>query len=202
MSDIQAAVFRKRTFTLPLLGRSLAAAGITMPILIHALIRPSLSPALREEIMLAVTSVNDCRYCSWVHTGLALENGVDMDSLNALLGRDLGSDPGSVEEREAVAILFGKHFADSVRHPSKVARDKLQQHFNAGERREIMAYIHAIYFANLTGNSADAVLARLRGQKTEGNLLVELIAALLGAPVLGAIWLNSRRSGKPVMAEL
>ncbi|MDF1628901.1 MAG: carboxymuconolactone decarboxylase family protein [Alcanivoracaceae bacterium] len=198
MSDIQVPVFRKRTFTLPLLGRSLAAAGISMPVLIHALVRPSLSPALREEIMLAVTSVNDCRYCSWVHTGLALENGVDMDSLHALLGRDLGS----VEEREAVAILFGKHFADSVRQPSKVARDKLRQHFSDGERREIMAYIHAIYFANLTGNSADGVLARLRGQKTEGNFLVEVLAALLGAPVLGAIWLNSRRSGKPVMAEL
>lgn len=198
MSDSQASVFRKRTFTLPLLGRSLAAAGISLPTLAHALLRPSLSPALREEIMLAVTSVNDCRYCSWVHTGLALENGVDMDSLGMLLGRDLIS----VDEREAVAILFGKHFADSVRQPSKVARDKLQQHFNAGERREIMAYIHAIYFANLTGNSADAVLARLRGQKTEGNFIVQLIAALLGAPVLTAIWLNSRREGKPTMGEL
>lgn len=198
MSDSQASVFRKRTFTLPLLGRSLAAAGISLPTLTHALLRPSLSPALREEIMLAVTSVNDCRYCSWVHTGLALENGVDMDSLGMLLGRDLIS----VNEREAVAILFGKHFADTVRQPSKMARDKLQQHFNAGERREIMAYIHAIYFANLTGNSADAVLARLRGQKTEGNFIVQLLAALLGAPVLTAIWLNSRRSGKPAMGEL
>ena len=198
MSDSQASVFRKRTFTLPLLGSSLAAAGISLPTLAHALLRPSLSPALREEIMLAVTSVNDCRYCSWVHTGLALENGVDMDSLGMLLGRDLIS----VDERDAVAILFGKHFADTVRQPSKVARDKLQQHFNAGERREIMAYIHAIYFANLTGNSADAVLARLRGQKTEGNIIVQLIAAILGAPVLTAIWLNSRRSGKPAMGEL
>lgn len=198
MSDNQKAAFRKRTFTLPLLGRSLAAAGVHLPVLVHALVRPSLSPALREEIMLAVTSVNDCRYCSWVHTGLALENGVDMDSLEALLGRDLGS----VEERDAVAILFGKHFADTVRHPSKVARDKLREHFSASEQREIMAYIHAIYFANLTGNSADAVLARLRGQKAEGNLLVEVIAALLGAPILGAIWLNSRRAGKPAMEAL
>jgi phage/plasmid-associated DNA primase len=83
-----------------------------------------------------------------------------------------------------------------------VARDKLQQHFNARERREIMAYIHAIYFANLTGNSADAVLARLRGQRTEGSFIVQLIAALVGAPVLTAIWLNSRRSGKPAMGGL
>ena len=83
-----------------------------------------------------------------------------------------------------------------------MARDKLREHFNAAEQREIMAYIHAIYFANLTGNSADAILARLRGQKAEGNLLVQLIAALLGAPILAAIWLNSRRSGKPVMEAL
>jgi AhpD family alkylhydroperoxidase len=198
MSDRHASSFRKRTFSLPLLLQSVGAAGASLPTLTRALIKPSLSPALREEIMLAVTSVNDCRYCSWVHTGLALENGVDMDSLSLLLGRDLGS----VNEREAVAIMFGKHFADSVRHPSKTARDKLADHFSARERREIMAYIHAIYFANLTGNSADAVLARLRGHTVEGNLLVQLIAALLGAPVLTAIWLNSRRSGKPAMDSL
>jgi AhpD family alkylhydroperoxidase len=189
--------FAKRTFTLPLLGKSLGAAAITSPVMLRALVKPRLPASLREEVMLAVTSVNDCRYCSWVHTGLALENGVDMEDLGMLLGKSLDN----VEEREAVAILFGKHFADTVRQPSAQARAKLAAHFSPAEQREIMAYIHAIYFANLTGNSADAILARLRGQQVEGSIFAQLLAAIVGAPVLWLIWLASRRNETRPMPE-
>lgn len=189
--------FAKRTFTLPLLGKSLAAAAITSPVMLRALVKPRLPTSLREEVVLAVTSVNDCRYCSWVHTGLALENGVDMEDLGMLLGKSLDN----VEEREAVAILFGKHFADTVRQPSAQARTKLAAHFSPAEQREIMAYIHAIYFANLTGNSADAILARLRGQQVEGSVMAQLLAAIVGAPVLWLIWLASRRNETRPMPE-
>ena len=64
--------FRKRTFTLSLLARSLLGAALYLPVLLVALLRPTTSRALREKVMLAVSAVNDCRYCNWVHTGLAL----------------------------------------------------------------------------------------------------------------------------------
>ena len=57
-------IFRKRTFNLPLLIRSLGSAMVHLPVLAAALLIPSTSRALREKVMLAVTSVNDCRYCS------------------------------------------------------------------------------------------------------------------------------------------
>lgn len=48
-----------------------------------------------------------------------------------------------------------------------------------------MAYIHAIYFANLSGNTFDALLARLKGYRVEGShLWVELLCAPLTAPIL------------------
>ena len=65
-----------------------------------------------------------------------------------------------------------------------------------------MAYIHAIYFANLTGNSADAILARLQGRDVDTSLFPDMLAAILGAPVLTLIWLNSKRPGKAVMPSL
>lgn len=34
-----------------------------------------ISPAFRERILLAVTSVNRYRYCQWVHSDLAAANG-------------------------------------------------------------------------------------------------------------------------------
>lgn len=190
--------FNKRTFTLPLLARSLGGAGLYLPVMARALVKPRLSAAMREQIMLAVTSVNDCRYCNWVHTGLALENGVDLEALQQTLTGNLDH----ADQRDAVAILFSQHFADTLRQPSARAREKLDQHFSAAEQRELMAWIQAIYFANLTGNSADAVLARLRGRPVDGNFLVQALAALLGAPVLLSIWLNSQRQGKEKLEVL
>ena len=131
-----------------------------LPVLAAALLIPSTSRALREKVMLAVTSVNDCRYCSYVHTRLALANAVDLDELQQLL--DSGTF-GNVDERDAVAILFAQHFADTARQPSDAARAALAREFNTYQRLEIMAYIHAIYFANLSANSADVWLARLSG---------------------------------------
>lgn len=192
--------FGKRTFTLPLLARSTLAALRSAPTLVKALARPTTSPALREKVMLAVTSVNDCRYCSWVHTGLALENGVDLSELQHVLDTQHF---GDLSEKEAVAVLFGKHFADTSRQPSKDAESALQRAWSDTERAEIMAYIHAIYFANLSGNSADAWLARLRGVPVEnGHPVAEALAAFMSAPVLAAIRLQSRRSPTRQMANL
>jgi AhpD family alkylhydroperoxidase len=192
--------FSKRTFSLPLLASSLGSAASHLPTLARALLRPATSAALREKVMLGVTAVNDCRYCSYVHTGLALDNGVDLDELQALLDRGTF---GSVDEREAVAILFAKHFADSVRQPSAAARRALAEKFSAAQQREIMAYIHAIYFANLAGNSADAWLARLQGQRVHnGHPFAEAAAALLAAPVLAGIALRSRNARPEAMKPL
>lgn len=195
-----ARTFGKRTFTLPLLASSTLAALRSAPTLVKALARPTTSPALREKVMLAVTSVNDCRYCSWVHTGLALENGVDMNELQQMLE---AQHFGDLNEKEAVAVLFGKHFADTGRQPTKEAEGALQRAWSDAERAEIMAYIHAIYFANLSGNSADAWLARLHGVPVEnGHPVAEALAALVSAPVLAAIRLQSRHSTNRQMASL
>jgi len=192
--------FSKRTFSLPLLAGSLGSAASHLPTLAGALLRPATSAALREKVMLGVTAVNDCRYCSYVHTGLALDNGVDLDELQALL--DHGTF-GRVDDRDAVAILFAKHFADSVRQPSAAARRALADTFSRAQQREIMAYIHAIYFANLAGNSADAWLARLQGRRvTDGHPLAEAVAALLAAPVLAGIALRSRKSRPEALEPL
>ena len=64
--------FRKRTVCLPLLVRCFFSALAYLPLLVAALLVPSTSRALREKVMLAVTSVNDCRHCRYLHTSLAL----------------------------------------------------------------------------------------------------------------------------------
>jgi AhpD family alkylhydroperoxidase len=192
--------FAKRTFTMPLLLRSFGALVLYMPVRWIALVKPATSRSLREKVIIGVTSVNDCRWCSWLHTGIALQQGANLAELRSLLGSGTF---GTTTDPEATAILFAQHFADTRRHPTPAARLALAKQFTPYQRREIMAWIHFIYFANLCGNSADAWLARFRGWKiADGHPLPEGLAGLAAAPVLLIGWLWSRKWRPAALAKL
>ncbi len=183
--------FRKRTFSMPLYARSLADLMAAGPVLARAFIRPRISRALREQVMLAVTSVNDCRYCDWGHTALAVRNGVDLAALRQTL--DGGSlSPDSTPDD--VAVLYAQHVASQQGDADPAAKRALAAAWSPDERAEIKAYITAITFGNLVGNSADAWLARLRRVPVgDGHPAGEAIAALIGLPALLPAWAWSRR---------
>ena len=65
------------------------------------------------------------------------------------------------------------------------------------------AYITAITFGNLVGNSADAWLARLRRVPVEGGHPTgEAIAALAGCPALLSAWAWRRARGSEAIDSL
>jgi AhpD family alkylhydroperoxidase len=199
MSEVRK-VFTKRTFTMGLLVRSFGTFVLYMPVRWLALVWPATSRALREKVCIGVTSVNDCRWCTWLHTGIALQHGVNLDELKSLLGSDTF---GALDDREATAVLFAQHFAQTLRHPTPAARLALAKQFTPRQRLEIMAWIHFIYFTNLAGNSADAWLARFRGWTVvEGHPLPEALAGLLASPVLLMGWLGSRKWRPAALSEL
>jgi len=194
------APFRKRTFSLPLYAQSLAALMTAGPVLARALIRPRISRALREQVMLAVTSVNDCRYCDWGHTALALRSGVDLAALRQTLGSGSLSADSTPDE---VAVLYAQHVASQQGDADPGAERALAAAWTPAERAEIKAYITAITFGNLVGNSADAWLARLRKVPVEGGHPVgEAIAALGGCPALLSAWAWSHRPGSEAIDSL
>ena len=194
------ALFRKRTFSLPRYARSLAAVMTASPVLARALIRPRISRALREQVMLAVTSVNDCRYCNWGHTVLALRNGVDLAALRQTLHSGSASADSTPEE---VAIWYAQHVASEQGDADPGAERALAAAWTPAEQAEIKAYITAITFGNLVGNSADAWLARLRGVPVEGGHPAgEAIAALAGFAALLSAWAWSRRPGSEAIDSL
>ena len=194
------APFRKRTFSLPLYAHSLAALMTASPVLARALIRPRISRALREQVMLAVTSVNDCRYCNWGHTALALRSGVDLTALR----QTLGSGSLSADSRpDEVAVLYAHHVASQQGDADPGAKRALAAAWTPAERAEIKAYITAITFGNLVGNSADAWLARRRKVPVEGGHPVgEAIAALGGCLALLSAWAWSHRPGSGAIDSL
>ena len=96
--------------------------------------------------------------------------------------KTLAQAPQPLDTQEAVAILFAQHFADTLRQPSAEAQQRLADTFSDRQQQEILAFIHAIYFANLSGNSFDALIARLKGDKiANGHLVAATIASMLSA---------------------
>lgn len=175
-------MFNKPTFSLGTFVKSVAANAINAPRLMLALAHPATSRQLREQVMLACTDANDCRYCAWLHTRLALKNGVDVDALNDYL-----ANASNVEYSNSTkaAIAYAQQFAKQQRHLSVEAKAPLKAEFNTWQRLEINAYLEAIYFGNLTGNTFDALLSRLKGQPSaDSDLLSELVISAVGAPFL------------------
>lgn len=183
--------FRKRVFTPITLVSSLMKAIMSSPILIVGLIKPATSRALREKVMLATTSVNDCRYCSWVHTRAALNNGIDIEEVNQLLAGVTGN---ISDGKEAVAIIFAQHYAEEMTKASNEMKTTFNEAFKGRAKLEVLSYIYAIYFANLAGNTFDALLARFKGKKSEGSsFFVEVLSSLISAPVLVAIMVQGSK---------
>ncbi len=153
----------KRTLTSENLLRTVGKCAIAMPVILRSIFRPKTSRAMREKVMLGVTAINDCRFCAWGHSHWAISQGVPMEEVKQILGSMhdslATSDPG-----EAAAILFGQHYAEHLDRIDPDAVLNLHHHFSEAQVREIVAYVYFITFTNLSGNTVDVVLERLRGE--------------------------------------
>jgi AhpD family alkylhydroperoxidase len=124
----------------------------------------SISSALRERLMLAVTAVNGCRYCSYLHTRQALKSGVTPRQISQLLSGDVDNCP----EDEAVAIVYAQHWAESDGHPDPEAVRRLQQIYGVEKAEAIHLVLRMIRLGNLLGNSWDYLLYRVSLGKWRG----------------------------------
>jgi len=68
-----------------------------------------------ERIMLAVTQVNGCRLCSYAHTKIALENGLEQNEISALLSGDL---------QAALSMNIGHSYFHNIMQRQMVTRKK------------------------------------------------------------------------------
>ena len=145
----------------------------------------SISPPFSERIMLAVTAVNDCRYCSYGHAKRALKCGVTPEEIELLLSGDVGHVP----EDEAPAILFAQHYAESGGKPDPDAARALAERYGNRIAKGILFRIRMITLGNLMGNTFDAILSRLRGLPAEHSSVLNEMAVLVllavGMPIMG-----------------
>ena len=172
----------KRTLTPSNTLKTVANLAISFPVIIRSIFRPKTSKALREKVMLGVTAINDCRYCAWGHSHWATSQGIPLDEVNQILGSQDGSLKAS-DPAEAAAILFGQHYAEHLDEIDPESVKNLRNHFSQAAVREIVGYVFFITFTNLSGNTVDVLLDRLRGKGRPITVFEGVVGTLL-APIL------------------
>jgi len=129
-----------------------------------------------ERIMMAVTEVNGCRYCSYFHTQVALKEGIDRSEIQNILSGCFDDAP----ESEISALYFAQHFADSGGQPQADAVECLEKEYGIVKAKQIQQYIRMIMIGNTWGNAFDAFRVRLKGQPDAASTLINELGVIFG----------------------
>jgi AhpD family alkylhydroperoxidase len=116
------------------------------------------SYAFRERLMLVVTEVNRCRYCSYFHAQEALKAGIPKEELQDLLD---GCIPEGSPEEEIPALLYAQHWAENDAHPDPDAQRSLLVDYGKEKADAIQIILRMIRMGNLLGNTGDYWLYHL-----------------------------------------
>ncbi|ABY94367.1 alkylhydroperoxidase AhpD family core domain-containing protein [Thermoanaerobacter thermohydrosulfuricus] len=143
-----------------------------------------LSKDFMERIMLAVTQVNGCPYCSYFHAKEALKSGMSKEEIKNLLNGEFGDVP----EDQVVALMFAEHYAETAGHPDPDAYKRLLETYGEDYTYSIMNAIRAIMVGNTHGNAFHALRRRLGGKplpnSTLGNELGVVFGIFVFVPVI------------------
>ena len=87
--------------------------------------------------------------------------GCSTEEINELLGFQSLE---AATSAEAAAILFAQGYAETGGRADPGAIAVLRRHYDEAEVAEILGYVRAITLGNLTGNTVDAALDRIRSR--------------------------------------
>src|SRR5436309_8792645 len=165
--------FPRWTATLARLAPWLFEVGRTFPGLVRSYLPgQTLDPRTRERVILAVTEVNGCRYCAWIH-----------GSWQDFLGEN------SLVDADEALLTYARACAEAGRplDPAPLA-DVLPPDVVASVR----ATVAQIEVSNLVGNTVDGLIARLTRKRpldpvnAAGEAAVVAAAVPLALPMLAA----------------
>jgi len=118
-----------------------------------------------ERIMLGVTQVNGCLLCSYAHTKMALEMGMEAKQIEELLGGEMDNIP----PEQLKAVMFGQHYAETKGRPSKAAWDELVHVYGEDAAKGILGTIRIIMVGNIWGVVFGLLKDRLKHHKVDNR---------------------------------
>ena len=129
----------------------------------------------RERIMLAVTEVNNCVMCSYMHTKIALQAGMSNDEIKNILAGELKDVP----ENEITSVLFAKDYAANKEVIDPAYKTKLEQQYGKAKAHAICYACQMITMTNSMGINMKRLRDTLMFKHEKGsNFLNELLIPL------------------------
>lgn len=107
--------------------------------------------------MMAVTAVNQCRYCNYYHVKESLTAGLPEEEIRKLQDGIVDDAPAE----ELPALLYAQHWAETDANPDPDARQKLVEVYGPERAEAIETVLRMIRMGNLWGNTADYLLYKL-----------------------------------------
>ncbi len=114
--------------------------------------------AFRERLMLAVTEVNQCRYCRTFHVGQAKQAGIPIEEITEYLK---GGIPDDVPDEQKLAVCYAQHWAETGADPDRDYVDQVRSTYSEKGFQDISMVLRMIWMGNLLGNTADYFLYRI-----------------------------------------
>jgi AhpD family alkylhydroperoxidase len=173
--------FKKRSYTLKGFSKDIIFLVHNFNRIFEALKAKRINKQFRERILLAVTAVNKCKYCSFGHSLMALKSGCTREEISRIMNSDFTNS----KPNEIIALTYAQHFAETKRSPDPDATKKLFSYYGFKKARDILLFIHMMEMGNLLGNTIDAFKSRLKGiPPTDGSVFLEFILFVLSYPFL------------------
>jgi AhpD family alkylhydroperoxidase len=129
----------------------------------------------KERIMLAVTEVNQCTMCSWMHTNIALKAGMKEDEIKNILSGSYDEIPN----KELLSILYAQDYASNKETMNQTYVAKLIEAYGVRRTRMIKNVISIITMTTSMGIAIGKLKATFTGKHVRGsNVFSELFIPL------------------------
>ena len=186
--------FDRNIYTLRLLLSDLEFLFRNTRNIFAAMRNKKLGKIFMEKVMTVVTAVNGCTYCTWFHAKQAVSSGISEKEVKKMLNLQFEAD---ASDFEITALLFAQHYAETNRNPDDEMTKKLFDFYGEKTAKHIILMIRMIFFGNLSGNTFDAFLSRLKGKKAQNsNVVFETMFFIINAPFLLPILPASKKYRK------
>lgn len=167
--------FRKRIFTIRSFYKELYQIFNNFGEIKRAFKRRLIDKKFTERIMLSVTQVNQCLFCSFGHTKAALSTGMSNQEIQEILN----SNYENVPSNQKLALCFAQYYSENNGEYDSEYYNKLINTYGEEPSKDILTFIKFIYFGNLCGNTLEALMLRFTFTRIpNSNIFNEIVVVI------------------------
>jgi AhpD family alkylhydroperoxidase len=134
----------------------------------------------KERIMLAVTEVNQCGMCSWMHTNISLKAGMSQEEISTLLSGTYDHVP----EKQLLSVLYAQNFAANKEQYNPKMKQAMLETYGKPRTRMIENAMNVITMTNSMGIALGKLKETLTFNHVKGSSVLSEILIPLSTMIL------------------